>query len=50
MIERKRFIFNGQPMTGMETALLAVVNALLVIPNLILSMVIFVPSFALVGC
>lgn len=49
MIERKRFIFNGQPAIGTETALLAVLNSLLVIPNLIISVVIFVPSFALVG-
>jgi hypothetical protein len=47
--KQKRFIFNGQPATGLETTVLAVVNVLLVIPNLILSMSILVPSFSFVG-
>ncbi len=49
MIERKRFTFNDRPATGLETTFLTVVNSLLVVPNLILSVVIFVPAYAVVA-
>lgn len=49
MIERKRFTFNDIPTTGLETTVLTVVNSLLIVVNLILSIVIFVPSYAFVA-
>ena len=49
MIERKRFTFNDRPATGLETTFLTVVNLLLIVPNPILSLVIFVPAYAFVS-
>lgn len=49
MIERKRFLFNARPSTGLETTFLTSVNLLLIVPNLIFSTVIFVPAYAFVA-
>ncbi len=44
----KRFIFDGQRVAGLELTLLAISNSLLVMPNLLISMVILVPSYSFV--
>ena len=43
----KRFVFNDLRVTGPEMIVLTVMNSLLVIPNLLLSIFILVPSYAL---
>jgi hypothetical protein len=47
--DHKRFTFNSQPATGLEMIVLTVINTSLVIPNLVINVIIFVPAYAFVA-